>query len=46
MGRLYLKYLDCKNMYTCKKCQTNFADKETLISKNFWGASGQAYLFG
>lgn len=45
MGRLFLEYLDAHKIYCCKKCLNHLVDKEQLVSKNFHGKTGRAYLF-
>eukprot|EP00347_Sterkiella_histriomuscorum_P000518 403375541 len=47
MGKIYLEYLDIdgKGYYECGVCQTHFTKASDLISKNFHGKTGQAFLF-
>lgn len=45
MPRLFLEYLSSKKIYQCKKCHTHFVDRKDLVSKNFQGRTGKAYLF-
>tara|TARA_B110000285_G_C14941391_1_gene522181 strand:- start:407 stop:826 length:420 start_codon:yes stop_codon:yes gene_type:complete len=45
MGRLFLENLDSEKVYCCKKCKSHLVDKDQLISKNFHGKTGRAFLF-
>ena len=45
MGRLFLENLSSEKVYSCKKCKTHLVDKDQLISKNFHGKTGRAFLF-
>tara|TARA_B110001450_G_C17536276_1_gene446724 strand:- start:481 stop:843 length:363 start_codon:yes stop_codon:yes gene_type:complete len=45
MGRLFLENLDSDKVYCCKKCKSHLVDKDQLISKNFHGKTGRAFLF-
>ena len=33
MGRLFVEYLDAKQMYCCKKCHTHLVDRKNLIAR-------------
>lgn len=44
MPRKFQKYLDGHNIYACKKCGGHLAKLSDLISTNYVGASGSAYL--
>ena len=45
MGKLFIEYLDCKKLYRCKKCKVHIVENKSIVSKNFHGKSGKAYLF-
>mmetsp|Transcript_6830 Transcript_6830/g.6052 ORF Transcript_6830/g.6052 Transcript_6830/m.6052 type:complete len:118 (+) Transcript_6830:4-357(+) len=45
MGRVFLQYIDQSQLYVCANCETHLTDKEQIISKNFHGKTGKAYLF-
>lgn len=45
MGRLFLENLDSEEVYTCKKCKVHLVDQKQLVSKNFHGKTGRAFLF-
>ena len=45
MGRLFLEFLDGEKIYTCKRCATHWVERKELISKNFHGKTGRAFLF-
>ncbi len=45
MGKLYLKYLDGANIYACNNCKAHLSLHDDIISKNFHGRHGKAYLF-
>uniref|UniRef100_A0A060T648 Protein yippee-like n=1 Tax=Blastobotrys adeninivorans TaxID=409370 RepID=A0A060T648_BLAAD len=45
MGVLYNKYLDGSHIYGCKNCKTHLAIWDDILSKNFKGRQGDAYLF-
>ncbi|GAB7358202.1 hypothetical protein MBLNU230_g0355t1 [Neophaeotheca triangularis] len=45
MGLAYNVYLNTKRIYGCKNCKTHLADHEEIISRNFRGQHGKAYLF-
>ena len=45
MGRLFLENLDSEKVYSCKKCKAHLVDKNQLVSKNFHGKTGRAFLF-
>eukprot|EP00761_Pharyngomonas_kirbyi_P012941 gb/GECH01012968.1/.p1 GENE.gb/GECH01012968.1/~~gb/GECH01012968.1/.p1 ORF type:complete len:114 (+),score=20.65 gb/GECH01012968.1/:1-342(+) len=44
MGKLFQVYLD-GTMYICKHCQSHLALVDDIVSKNFHGYHGTAYLF-
>ncbi|KXT03841.1 hypothetical protein AC578_8909 [Pseudocercospora eumusae] len=45
MGLAYNVYLNAKKIYGCKNCKTHLADHDEIISRNFRGQHGKAYLF-
>eukprot|EP01121_Diplochlamys_sp_Union-15-3_P006017 TRINITY_DN1642_c0_g1_i5.p1 TRINITY_DN1642_c0_g1~~TRINITY_DN1642_c0_g1_i5.p1 ORF type:complete len:115 (+),score=8.61 TRINITY_DN1642_c0_g1_i5:92-436(+) len=45
MGRLFMNYLSGSRIYICYSCETHLANYNDIISKNFQGTNGKAYLF-
>lgn len=45
MGLAYNTYLDSNKIYGCKNCKAHLANHEEIISRNFRGQHGKAYLF-
>ncbi|KAI9756073.1 MAG: hypothetical protein M1815_004185 [Lichina confinis] len=45
MGLTYNVYLNSSRIYGCKNCKTHLADHDDIISRNFRGQHGKAYLF-
>eukprot|EP00299_Pterocystis_sp_00344_P013576 c6667_g1_i1.p1 GENE.c6667_g1_i1~~c6667_g1_i1.p1 ORF type:complete len:112 (+),score=21.23 c6667_g1_i1:46-336(+) len=45
MGKLYRQFLPGSKVYMCKSCDAHLADFEDIISPNFQGKHGRAYLF-
>ncbi|CZT23192.1 probable Yippee zinc-binding protein Moh1 [Ramularia collo-cygni] len=45
MGLAYNIYLDVPKIYGCKNCKTHLADHDEIVSRNFRGQHGKAYLF-
>lgn len=45
MGQLFLEYLSTKRVYTCGSCASHLSSPEQVISKQFHGVHGRAYLF-
>ncbi|KAI1282486.1 yippee [Xylaria sp. FL0933] len=45
MGLLYNTYLNSNKIYGCKNCKAHLANHEDIISRNFRGQHGKAYLF-
>jgi hypothetical protein len=45
MGRQFIEYLDVDRVYACRKCKLHLTSSAELMSKNFWGATGKAFLF-
>ncbi|KAI2814794.1 hypothetical protein CBS115989_8236 [Aspergillus niger] len=46
MGLAYNIYLTSNKIFGCKQCKTHLADYDDIISRNFRGQHGKAYLFG
>ena len=44
MGYLHVMYLETDKIYSCNKCQTHLSEANEIISKEFRGAHGRAYL--
>ncbi|KAJ5773480.1 Alcohol dehydrogenase superfamily zinc-type [Penicillium paradoxum] len=45
MGLSYNVYLTANKIFGCKGCKTHLADYNDIISRNFRGQHGKAYLF-
>ncbi|KAF4466740.1 hypothetical protein FALBO_6381, partial [Fusarium albosuccineum] len=45
MGLAYNTYLNSSKIYGCKTCKAHLANHEDIISRNFRGQHGKAYLF-
>ncbi|PNS18705.1 hypothetical protein CAC42_5244 [Sphaceloma murrayae] len=45
MGLSYNVYLNAKRVYGCKNCKTHLADHDEIVSRNFRGQHGKAFLF-
>ncbi|KAJ1994882.1 hypothetical protein H4R33_000116 [Dimargaris cristalligena] len=45
MGMKHKVYMDPKAVYSCSHCETHFTVQSELVSKNFTGRHGAAYLF-
>ncbi|KEY64324.1 hypothetical protein S7711_06368 [Stachybotrys chartarum IBT 7711] len=45
MGLAYNTYLNTSKVYGCKMCKTHLANHDDIISRNFRGQHGKAYLF-
>ena len=49
MGRVWAHYLDrdeeSEEIYCCKCCHTHLSSSKDIVSTNFQGLSGKAYLF-
>lgn len=45
MGLAYNVYLDSSKIFGCKKCKTHLANYDDIISRNFRGQHGKAFLF-
>lgn len=46
MGLIYNTYLSGDKIFGCKNCRTHLSTSDHMISKNFRGQHGKAYLFG
>ncbi|KXN71825.1 yippee-like protein [Conidiobolus coronatus NRRL 28638] len=44
MGQVFKNYLNSSHVYCCVSCNTHLSAKEYVISKNFQGQYGPAYL--
>ncbi|KAL0634164.1 hypothetical protein Q9L58_006902 [Maublancomyces gigas] len=45
MGLAYNVYLNSSRIYGCKGCKTHLSNHEDIISRNFRGQHGKAFLF-
>lgn len=45
MGKIYKYFSQGTFVYCCKKCGTDISNRDDLVSKNFRGKTGEAYLF-
>ncbi|ERF72075.1 Proteim yippee-like 3 [Endocarpon pusillum Z07020] len=45
MGLAYNVYLDSTKIFGCKNCKTHLANYDDIISRNFRGQHGKAFLF-
>ncbi|KAF2937752.1 hypothetical protein DAI22_03g071800 [Oryza sativa Japonica Group] len=45
MGLLFVQRLDGNGVFKCRRCRVDAASKDAIISKEFQGSSGRAYLF-
>jgi len=45
MGLAYNIYLNASRIYGCNHCKTHLSIHEDIISRNFRGQHGKAYLF-
>jgi hypothetical protein len=45
MGLAYNTYLSSSKIYGCKTCKSHLANGEDIMSRNFRGQHGKAYLF-
>ena len=46
MGRVIRDFLETERVVSCKSCKTHLSHPEDIISREFQGLSGRAYLFG
>mmetsp|Transcript_34743 Transcript_34743/g.45939 ORF Transcript_34743/g.45939 Transcript_34743/m.45939 type:complete len:114 (-) Transcript_34743:299-640(-) len=45
MGRIFKRYLDGPQIYTCIDCGAHLSCNEKIVSRSFHGRGGRAYLF-
>ncbi|KAM7193598.1 Yippee/Mis18 [Rhypophila sp. PSN 637] len=45
MGLAYNTYLNCARIFACNECKTHLANHDDIISRNFRGQHGKAFLF-
>ncbi|KAI9836727.1 MAG: hypothetical protein M1837_003259 [Sclerophora amabilis] len=45
MGLSYNVYLNSNRIYGCKSCKAHMANHDDILSRNFRGQHGKAYLF-
>ncbi|KAG8073835.1 hypothetical protein GUJ93_ZPchr0006g40938 [Zizania palustris] len=45
MGLLFVQRLDGEGVFKCRRCRVDAASKDAIISRDFYGRSGRAYLF-
>ncbi|KAG6364417.1 putative yippee zinc-binding protein moh1 [Diaporthe ampelina] len=45
MGLRYNTYLNGNKIYGCHNCKAHLADHDDILSRNFRGQHGKAYLF-
>ncbi|MCJ1446028.1 MAG: hypothetical protein MMC23_006533 [Stictis urceolatum] len=45
MGLAYNVYLNSDRIFGCDRCKTHLATHDNIISRNFRGQHGKAYLF-
>jgi Fe-S-cluster-containing dehydrogenase component len=45
MGLSYNVYLNSSRIFGCKNCKTHLSNHDDIVSKNFRGQHGKAYLF-
>ncbi|KAI9855720.1 MAG: hypothetical protein M1824_005879 [Vezdaea acicularis] len=45
MGLIFNTYLTARRVYGCKNCKTHLSNHDEIISRNFRGQHGKAYLF-
>jgi len=45
MGLAYNTYLNCQRIYGCKYCKTHLSNPDDIMSRNFRGQHGKAFLF-
>ncbi|KAM3128939.1 hypothetical protein pb186bvf_018927 [Paramecium bursaria] len=45
MVRFLQEFLDGTHIYSCKKCSVQLTNLDALVSKQFTGQTGKAYLF-
>ncbi|TFJ86755.1 hypothetical protein NSK_001843 [Nannochloropsis salina CCMP1776] len=45
MGRLFKRYLDGPQIWCCSQCWTHLSTNDQIISKQFTGRGGRAFLY-
>lgn len=45
MGRIYLRHIGGKRLFSCRNCATVLTNRSKLISTRFTGSTGRAFLF-
>ncbi|KAI7877807.1 putative yippee zinc-binding protein Moh1 [Lichtheimia hyalospora FSU 10163] len=45
MGLKYRVFLEGKKVFACKKCKAHLSTDRKIVSRNFHGEFGQAFLF-
>ncbi|KAL6645467.1 hypothetical protein ACP70R_017075 [Stipagrostis hirtigluma subsp. patula] len=45
MGLLFVQRLAGEGVFRCRRCRVDAASKDAIISRDFYGRSGRAYLF-
>ncbi|GAB4826489.1 hypothetical protein Ancab_033384 [Ancistrocladus abbreviatus] len=45
MGRLFIESVSGKKIFKCKSCKVDSASHQDIVSKEFQGRFGKAYLF-
>eukprot|EP01061_Rhynchopus_euleeides_P003359 TRINITY_DN12620_c0_g1_i2.p4 TRINITY_DN12620_c0_g1~~TRINITY_DN12620_c0_g1_i2.p4 ORF type:complete len:118 (+),score=30.42 TRINITY_DN12620_c0_g1_i2:125-478(+) len=45
MGRIFKTYLESHSVYVCNRCATHVVSTDDIVSKQFQGRHGKAYLF-
>ncbi|EOD14832.1 hypothetical protein EMIHUDRAFT_47245, partial [Emiliania huxleyi CCMP1516] len=46
MGRLFLRYIEAESVHCCALCATHLAAHDQVVSRQFRGRHGDAWLFG
>jgi hypothetical protein len=45
MGLLFVERLEGEGVFRCRRCRVDSASKDAIISRDFYGRTGRAYLF-
>ncbi|MFH4975247.1 hypothetical protein AB6A40_001956 [Gnathostoma spinigerum] len=45
MGRIFYEHLGGKRIFSCETCETYLSNRHEVMSTNFRGATGRAFLF-
>ncbi|OEL21742.1 putative yippee-like protein [Dichanthelium oligosanthes] len=45
MGLLFVERLQGEGVFRCRRCRVDAASKDAIISRDFYGRTGRAYLF-